>query len=134
MRFLFHPVFVHFPIALWLTSFFLDVLFVTRRDRFFAAASRWLMGLGLIAALVAIVMGFVDYVPLVAEGVGQAFVDRHRIHSVVAYITTGTYAGVFMARWRWRPMSAGVYLGTAAAAAALITLTGIFGHELRRVM
>ena len=133
MRFLFHPLVVHFPVALWLTSFLFDLLYARTKERFFKTASTYLIGLGLVGAVVAMVTGFVDYVPLVAEGVGQAFVDQHRVHSVLAYASTLVYLGIFLARWR-RPMSSAVYLASALVGAALIAITGYFGGEIRRVM
>lgn len=133
MRFLFHPLVVHFPVALWLTSFLFDLLHARTKARFFLTASTYLIGLGLIGATVSIVTGFVDYIPLVAEGVGQAFVDQHRVHSVLAYASTLVYLGIFLVRWR-RPMSGTVYLGSAFLGAALIAITGYFGGEIRRVM
>ena len=85
-------------------------------------------------ALVSIVAGFVDYRPLVAQGVGQAFVDMHRLHSVFAYGTTALYALIFWARLRWRAMPRGAYVILGLAGAVLITLTGYFGGEVRGVM
>lgn len=134
MRFLFHPLVVHFPVALWSTSFLFDLLYVRTKERFFATGSRYLVGLGLLGAAVSIAAGFADYIPLVAEGVGQAFIDQHRIHSALAYVTTGLYAAIFVARWRWRTMPLAAYIGSAVIAVALITATGYLGGEIRRVM
>lgn len=134
MPFLYHPLVVHFPVALWLTSFLFDLLYASRGQPFYATASRYLIGLGLLAALVSIGTGFVDYLPLVAEGVGQAFIDQHRIHSLLAYASTVVYGATFVLRWRGRAMSRGVYAGMAIAGAALIAATGYLGAEIRRVM
>lgn len=134
MPFLYHPLVVHFPVALWLTSFFFDVLYAGTRERFYTMTSRYLIGLGILAALVAIVLGFVDYRPLVAQGVGQAFIDRHRVHSLLAYASTLVYAGIFLLRWRGRQASAAAYVGMAAVGAVLIAVTGYLGGEIRRVM
>jgi uncharacterized membrane protein len=134
MPFLYHPLVVHFPVALWLTSFLFDVGYATTRDRFYAAASRILIGLGLLAAAVSIVAGFVDYIPLVNQGVGAAFVQQHRVHSVLAYASTLVYAFLFFARRRGRSMATGLYLGGALLGAVLIAATGYLGGEIRRVM
>ncbi len=134
MRFLVHPLVVHFPVALWLTSFLFDVLFTTTRQRFFATTSAYLVALGLLSAGAAIALGFADYIPLVAEGVGQAFVDLHKVHSALAYASTGMYAVIFVARWRWRAMPVALYLGMAVVGAILISTTTYFGGEIRRVM
>lgn len=132
--FLYHPLVVHFPVALWLTSFFFDLLYTGTKERFYTMTSRYLIGLGILAALVSIVFGFVDYRPLVAQGVGQAFIDQHRVHSLLAYASTLAYAAIFLLRWRGRPTSAGMYIGMAAVGAVLIAVTGYLGGEIRRVM
>ena len=134
MPFLYHPLVVHFPVALWLTSFLFDLLFVFKKESFFSTASRYLIGLGVLAAGAAIVSGFVDYIPLVREGIGQAFVDRHNVHGLLAYATTVLYAGLFATRWRWPRMPQPLSLGAAIAGAVLISATGYLGGEIRRVM
>ena len=134
MPFLYHPLVTHFPVALWLTSFLFDVGYTATRDRFYATASRILIGLGLLAAAVSIVAGFVDYIPLVNQGVGSAFVAQHRVHSVLAYASTVVYALLFFVRRRGRGMTTGPYLGGALLGAVLIAATGYLGGEIRRVM
>ncbi|HEU5300273.1 MAG TPA: DUF2231 domain-containing protein [bacterium] len=134
MPFLWHPLVVHFPLALWLTSFLFDLLYARTSERFYAVASRYLIGLGVAGALVAVLTGFVDYRPLVAQGIGQAFVDQHGLHSWLAYAATVLYAGIFILRWRGRAMAKGAYLTMAAAGAVLIAVTGYLGGEIRRVM
>ena len=134
MPFLYHPLVVHFPVALWLTSFLFDLLFVFKKESFFSTVSRYLIGLGVLAAGAAIVSGFVDYIPLVREGIGQAFVDRHNIHGLLAYATTVLYAGLFATRWRWPRMPRPLSLSGAIVGAVLISATGYLGGEIRRVM
>ncbi len=134
MPFLYHPLVVHFPVALWLTSFLFDLLFAVKKESFYATASRYLIGFGVLAAGVAILAGFIDYVPLVREGIGQAFVDQHKVHSLLAYCTTVAYGGLLVTRWRWPRMPQALSLGAAVVAAALISVTGYLGGEIRRVM
>jgi len=134
MGLLFHPLIVHFPVALWLTSFLFDLLFARTRDPFFALIARYLIGLGVLSAAGAIALGFVDFIPLVAQGVGQAFLNIHSLHSRLAYGSTAIYGAMFLGRWRWRVMPTVVYLGTALVGAVLIAATGWFGSEIRRVM
>ncbi len=134
MGFLWHPLVVHFPVALWLTSLLFDFVFFKTRDRFFATTSRYLMGLGVLGAGVAIGLGFVDLTQLVAGGVGQALVDQHQLHSRLAYSSTTVYTALFIARWRWRTMPPVLSVGLAILGAALISATAWFGGEIRRVM
>lgn len=134
MPFLYHPLVVHFPVALWLTSFLFDLGYAATRDRFYATASRLLIGLGLVGAVGAIISGFVDYLPLVNQGVGTAFVAQHRTHSLLAYGATVVYAVLFVTRARGRGMATGPYLGGALLGAGLIAAVGYLGGEIRRVM
>lgn len=134
MPFLYHPLVVHFPVALWLTSFLFDLGYAATRDRVYATASRMLIGLGLLAAVVSIISGFVDYFPLVNQGVGSAFVSQHRTHSVLAYASTVAYAVLFFVRRRDRGMTTGPYLAGALLGAILIAAVGFLGGEIRRVM
>ncbi len=133
MRFLYHPLIVHFPIALWLTSAVFDVLYLSRGDRFYDRASHLLIGLGLLGAMVSIVSGFVDFRPLVAEGIGQAFVDKHRVHSVLAFGATLIYLVSFL--MRRRPTLSRVTITVLMVlGAGLIAATGYIGGDVRGVM
>ncbi len=134
MPVLFHPLVVHFPVALWLTSFLFDILGLWKKQLFFTAVARYLIGLGLLGAAVSIAAGFVDYVGLVAGGIGQAFVDQHRVHSTLAYGTTALYAGLFVVRWRWARLPSSLSLAISVVGAVLISTTSYLGGEIRRVM
>ena len=129
-----HPLVVHFPVALWLTSLLFDAWYWWRRDLFAARAGRLLVGLGLVGALASVAVGFADYRQLVALGVGGSFVRAHQTHALLAYGSTTTYALYLLSRWRtpeptrwWQGL-----LGVAGA--VLIALTGWYGGELRLVM
>lgn len=134
MRYLLHPMAVHFPVALWLTSALLDLPYLRRGDLFYFRAARGLIGLGLLGAAVSIATGFADALPLAVEGVGQAFVDRHRVHQIFAYLSTLTYAVSFLIRWRLPTVRGAVVAALMVAGAALIAVTGWLGGELRLVM
>ncbi|MDR7481378.1 MAG: DUF2231 domain-containing protein [Armatimonadota bacterium] len=134
MPFLVHPLIVHFPVALWLTSALFDVLFLRSGDLGHLRASQWLVGLGLLGAVASVASGYVDYLPLVAQGIGQEFVTQHRVHQLVAAAATGVYLVSFLARWRRPALSRPVFVGLAVLGAVLIAATGYIGGELRRVM
>lgn len=133
MRLLYHPLIVHFPVALWLTSFLFDLLYLSRGDRFFERASRLLIGLGLLGAVASVISGFIDFRPLVAEGIGQAFVDRHRLHSTVAFGATLVYLVSFVVRRRSTVSRTAIIVLTLLGA-GLIAATGFIGGEVRAVM
>ena len=134
MQFLYHPLTVHFPIALWLTSALFDAIFVAIGDRFYDRASRILIALGLGGALVSILLGFIDFRPLVAQGIGQAFVDKHRIHSVLAYTATLVYLLNLILRWLRPKVSRAAIAVLMLLGAGLIAATGYIGSEVRAVM
>ena len=131
---LIHPLVVHLPVALWLTSAFFDLLAWWREDPFFRRAAYWLVGLGILGAAVSIAFGWVDFLAAEAQGVGPGLLIRHRVHSLVAYCASASYLGNFA--WRWRtdnrlgkPLLALSFLG-----AILIAITGYLGGQLRNIM
>ncbi|MDQ7849953.1 MAG: DUF2231 domain-containing protein [Armatimonadota bacterium] len=133
MVFLYHPLVVHFPVALWLTSALFELLYLARRERLYAIVSRLLIGLGLLGAAASIASGFLDLDRQVALGVGSGILLQHRLHSLLAYGATAAYLLAFLGRWRrgvvpvWTTVLS--LVGALATAAA-----GFSGGELRRVM
>jgi len=57
---LLHPLAVHFPLALWLTSALFDLLAWRREDPLYRRAAYWLVGLGLLGAVFSIALGWID--------------------------------------------------------------------------
>ena len=56
-----HPMVVPIPIALFVAALVTDLLFVVDGSAGWAEASRWLLGGGLVGALLAAVGGFIDF-------------------------------------------------------------------------
>ena len=56
-----HPMFVSFPIAFWLAALVSDLFFVAGSGEGWAVASLWLVGAGIVLALIAAVFGFIDF-------------------------------------------------------------------------
>ncbi len=131
--FLFHAPVTDFPIALWLTSLLFDVLGWWRPRELYRTMALWLIGLGLVAAAVAIGTAFYDYIRLVREGVGTAFLRRHTLHSLLAYAATATYLISFLLRWKAPEARAAIGV-LAVVGALLIGVAGYSGGELRKVM
>ena len=131
---LFHPLIVHFPIALWLTSALFDALHAVKPDGFHTRVSQYLIGLGLLAAVVSINLGFCDSIAMVKEGVGQKFVDRHSAHQLWALAATAFYATSFLIRVRRPAMGRAATLALLAVGAVLIAVAGYLGGEVRLVM
>jgi len=131
---LLHPLAVHFPLALWLTSTFFDLLAWRREDPLYRRAASWLVGLGLLGALVGIALGWFDLLELERQGVGTGLLLRHRLHSGAAYGATVAYGLNFGWRRRAPNRFAGAFLILSVIGAVLIAIAGYLGGELRSVM
>ena len=57
-----HPLLVVFPIAFLIGAFLSDLAFYGTSDSFWARASEWLVGAGLVGGAVAAVAGFIDFI------------------------------------------------------------------------
>jgi len=132
---LIHPFVVHFPIALWLTAAFFDVLAWRQPDRpMFREAAHWLIGLGVLGGLASIATGWMDLLNLEAQGVGTGVLTRHWQHSLLAYLATALSLAVFIWRWRAGNRTPGWALAVSLAAALTVGITGYLGSDIRQVM
>jgi uncharacterized membrane protein len=132
---LIHPLIVHFPIALWLTAAFFDVLGSRRPERpMFREAAYWLIGIGVLGAFASIAAGWMDLLNLEAQGVGTAVLTRHWTHSLLAYFTTALFLGLFLLRRRTGNAVPAWALAVSVIAAAAVAITGYLGGDIRQVM
>lgn len=56
-----HPMLIPFPIAFLVGAFVTDILFLRDGSEGFANASQWLLGAGIVTALLAAVFGLIDF-------------------------------------------------------------------------
>ena len=56
-----HPMLIPFPIAFLVGAFVADVLFTMNGDAFWARAATYLLGAGIVMALLAAIFGFIDF-------------------------------------------------------------------------
>jgi uncharacterized membrane protein len=131
---LLHPFAVHFPLALWLTSAFFDLMAWRREDPAYRRAAYWLVGLGLLGALFSIASGWLDLLGQERQGVGPGLLQRHRLHSGVAYAATVAYAVNFGWRYRSQNRLVGTLLLLSLLGAILVAIAGYLGADLRTVM
>jgi uncharacterized membrane protein len=131
---LLHPLAVHFPIALWLTSFLFDLLARGRGSAFHARAASWLIAFGMLGAAASIGTGWLDLLGQEREGVGPGLLLRHRNHAVLAYAATACYLVSLGRRWYTDHRPDGWYVALASLGAVLIAAAGYLGGELRSVM
>ena len=80
-----HPMFVHYPIALWTTSVLTDVLFYFYRDLNLVLISKFLIAAGIIGAIVAAIPGLVDWTGIAQPAVKKV-ATRHLVLNVIALL------------------------------------------------
>lgn len=126
-----HPILVHFPIALLLTSFASDAAYFFSSLQSLRHAGFWMLGAACATGTLTVLAGFYDMrrAPL-KEEVHQR-VHRHMWVGIALYAVIGG-----LTAWRWTFFSdpakevTMLYLDTAFLAAALATFQGWLGGEL----
>ncbi len=131
---LIHPLVVHFPVALWIVSLLFDVFAWYRQDPLYRRAAYWLVGLGLLGAVVSVGSGWIDLLGYEMGGVEPGIVRRHWIHSLLAYASTVVYLLNFLWRWRKENRVTSVLIGLSILGAILIAVAGYLGGALRSAM
>lgn len=123
----FHPILVTVPIGVWVASLVFDLVSRTAGDpSVFAVGSRWLIGLGVLGALLAALFGFLDLV-----GIAQGTAARRTayLHMTVNLAVTTVYAVSFFLRDGEGAVAWGLIVPSAAALAAL-GVSGWLGGKL----
>ncbi|HEY3530470.1 MAG TPA: DUF2231 domain-containing protein [Nocardioides sp.] len=92
----FHPILVTVPIGAWVASLVFDIASrIDARPEFLVVGSRWLIGLGVIGAVVAASVGFLDFLSI------PSGTRAHRtglLHLSLNLAITAAYVGNFL--WR----------------------------------
>src|SRR2546423_2935801 len=97
----FHPILITVPIGAWVSSLVFDIASrIVGSPGFLAQGSVWLIAIGVIGALVAAMIGFLD---LVAIPSGTAAFRTGLLHMGLNLIVTAAYVGNFF----WRQNSSG---------------------------
>ena len=126
-----HPLVVHFPIALLLVAFGLEVLGLVLKNGRIAYAAAWNLGLGALGAIAAVITG------LRAAGsaaIGASEEGLLQTHKTLALIAMGT--AVVLAAWRLRSrgeMSRGarvVFLALMLGMAVVLGAGAHYGGQL----
>lgn len=121
-----HPFFVLFPVAFLVSALASDAAFMVTDDGFWARASQWLVGAGLVTGAIAAVFGLTDFLTI----------PRARILSGwVHFLGNGTVLGLALANWLIRlddraDAVAPVGVGLSSAIVAILLVTGWLGGEL----
>jgi uncharacterized membrane protein len=80
-----HPMFVHYPIALWTTSVITDLIFYFNRNSSLVLISKFLIAAGIIGAIFAAIPGLLDWTGI-TEPAAKTIGTRHLILNVFALI------------------------------------------------
>ncbi|MFE1950489.1 DUF2231 domain-containing protein [Streptomyces sp. NPDC059524] len=92
----FHPILVTVPIGAWVTSLVFDIAsHVVDRPGFLTQSSQWLIAVGVIGALLAATVGFLDFFALPP---GTPAFRTALVHMTLNLLVTAAYVGNFL--WR----------------------------------
>lgn len=117
----FHPVFVHFPVALIVTALVAEGMFVARRDERFSAAARFMVHAGAWVGIAAALSGFARADSIILNADQQSAFAVHRIAGiatpVLAFLAAALADGVRRSGQIWELFLYRVVLALAAAGA-----------------
>ncbi|MFI7411968.1 DUF2231 domain-containing protein [Streptomyces sp. NPDC049627] len=123
----FHPILVTVPIGAWVSSLVFDIASrIVDRPGFLAHGSAWLIAIGVIGALVAACVGFLD---LFAIPTGTPAFRTAVVHMSLNLAVTAAYAAGFA--WRQSdgyPAGQGVGAGQLALSAVALAALGLSGY------
>ena len=119
----FHPMLVTIPIGAWASSLVFDAAsHLTEPASTFATGARWLIGIGVLGALVAATVGFLDFVTI------PAGTRAHRtavMHMVLNLLVTTGFAADFA--WRLGDGGAATRVGPFALSLVCFAALGVSG-------
>lgn len=122
-----HPLLIPFPIVSFIGVLVTDIIFLSARQEGWATAGDWLLGIGLVTALIAASAGYADY-----RGderirrIGQA--TRHMIANIVVVTLEAVNLAVRLTGGNEQVSSLGIWLS--AISVAVLAYSGWLGGEL----
>lgn len=126
-----HPLLVHFPIALLLTSLALSWAGRLWKGRDLEQAAWYTLLLGLAGTIATVITGLIAAQGVPADSPAQATLNTHRLLGIATFIVFGLQA---VCRWRSRgvysPRKRVLHTVVQLIGAALIVAVGFFGGEL----
>ena len=96
-----HPMLIPFPLALWATSFVVDVLFYFLRHPTLLVIAKFMLAAGCLGAIAAAIAGFIDWLAI-NNGEAKRVANWHARLNVVAlvmfaislFLRMGSYSGL----------------------------------------
>src|SRR5262245_10080965 len=80
-----HPMFVHYPIALWTTSVLTDVIFYFNRHPSLVVISKFLIAAGILGAIIAAIPGLLDWTGITQPAIKKV-ATRHLVLNIIALV------------------------------------------------
>ncbi len=121
----FHPILVTIPIGAWVCSFGFDIASrIADEADVFAKGAYWLIGFGIVGALVAALVGFLD---LFAIPTGTKAFRIGLIHMTINLVVVAIFAVSFIVRRDDIDAPGEVSAGLIALSAAALGLLGLSG-------
>ena len=127
----FHPILVTVPIGAWVASFVFDLASrLSDEPTVFAKGAFWLIGLGLVGAAAAALLGFLD---LFAIPTGTRAFRTGLLHMSLNMVVVAIYVAAFLLRRGHLEQPDGVpttLIILSALALAVLTVSGWLGGQL----
>src|SRR6266496_47697 len=112
-----HPILIPFPIALWSTSFAVDVLFYFQRNSSWLLISKFLIAAGCLGAIAAAVPGIIDWLTIKDRQVKKV-ADWHARCNIIALV-------VFAVSLSFRLQLGGPWVGNRLTIPFLLSFLGV---------
>jgi uncharacterized membrane protein len=126
-----HPIFVHLPVGLWVTSLILDIVYMANHQSIFAQTSFYCILIGLIGASLAIPTGFADYLSIRSKTVAKRLATAHMLLNIAVF---GLFFYNIISRYALSdqvPMQVtGMQLGLSILCVLLLGVSGYLGGLL----
>ena len=124
----FHALLVTIPIGTWVASLVFDIAgAVTGRWDIFATGAQWLIGIGIVGAVVAAVVGFLDYTKLTAQTKAKRIATIHMALNLTVVVLFAIGFAIRAAS-PGEPSVGGIVISVVALLA--LSVSGALGGEL----
>jgi uncharacterized membrane protein len=122
----FHPILVTVPIGAWVCSVVFDIgSRVSSAPSFLAKGSAWLIAIGVLGALAAAMIGFLD---LMGIPTGTRVFRTGLLHMALNLVVTGAYVGNFLWRDGFGAPSGDVATGPLVLSAVSLVVLAVSGY------
>jgi len=126
-----HPMVVHFPIALLITSVVFDFLATRWRHKSFQDAGFYTLIAGLLGAAVAVLTGAMAEEVVEDKGIPESVLEIHEALGYAAFLFfIGLLALRLLMRWKLIREIPALYLAMGVAGIMILSAAGYFGGSL----